>query len=82
MSNALGLSKKKKEDGIMILVESEMGNICLIVDSILGQQQVVIKPIPPLLTQFDKVQSYLAGCSILEDGSISLILDVNAMIHR
>ena len=82
LSNALGLSKKKKEDGIMILVESEMGNICLIVDSILGQQQVVIKPIPPLLTQFDKVQSYLAGCSILEDGSISLILDVNSMIHR
>lgn len=82
LSKILGLSDIKKEDGIMILVESEMGNICLIVDSILGQQQVVIKPIPAILTQFRGVQSYLAGCSILEDGSISLILDVNAMIHR
>jgi len=82
LSKILGLSDIKKEDGIMILVESEMGNICLIVDSILGQQQVVIKPIPTILTQFIGVQSYLAGCSILEDGSISLILDVNAMIHR
>ncbi|MCC3870342.1 chemotaxis protein CheA [Terrisporobacter mayombei] len=82
LSKILGLSDFKKDDGIMILVESEMGNICLIVDSILGQQQVVIKPIPTILTQFRGVQSYLAGCSILEDGSISLILDVNAMIHR
>lgn len=82
LSKILGLSDIKKDDGIMILVESEMGNICLIVDSILGQQQVVIKPIPTILTQFRGVQSYLAGCSILEDGSISLILDVNAMIHR
>ncbi|WP_434798881.1 chemotaxis protein CheW [Terrisporobacter vanillatitrophus] len=82
LSKILGLSDAKKDDGIMILVESEMGNICLIVDSILGQQQVVIKPIPTILTQFEGVQSYLAGCSILEDGSISLILDVNAMIHR
>lgn len=82
LSKVLGLSDIKKDDGIMILVESEMGNICLIVDSILGQQQVVIKPIPTILTQFRNVQSYLAGCSILEDGSISLILDVNAMIHR
>ena len=82
VSNILGLNSEKKDDGIMILVESEMGNICLIVDSIIGQQQVVIKPIPALLTHFEKVQSYLSGCSILEDGSISLILDVNTMIHR
>ena len=72
----------KSDEGIMILVESEMGNVCIIVDSIIGQQQVVIKPIPTLLTQFEKVQSYMAGCSILEDGSISLIFDVNAIINK
>lgn len=82
LSKILESSNVKKDDGIMILIESEMGNICLIVDSILGQQQVVIKPIPNILTQFTKVQSYLAGCTILENGSISLILDVNAIIHR
>ncbi|MBC6005053.1 chemotaxis protein CheW, partial [Paeniclostridium sp. NSJ-45] len=46
------------------------------------QQQVVIKPVPTLLTQFEKVHSYISGCSILEDGSISLIFDVNAIITK
>ncbi|WP_042276395.1 chemotaxis protein CheA [[Clostridium] dakarense] len=82
LSNILEINETKSDEGIMILVESEMGNVCMIVDSIIGQQQVVIKPIPTLLTQFEKVQSYMSGCSILEDGSISLIFDVNAIINR
>ena len=73
----MNLKIKTKE-----LVESEIGNICIIVDKIIGQQNVVIKPIPQLLTQFEKVQSYMSGCSILEDGSISLIFDVNSIITR
>ncbi|MDU7966744.1 MAG: chemotaxis protein CheW, partial [Paeniclostridium sordellii] len=81
LSKILGLDNKKTDEGIMILVESEMGNVCIIVDSIIGQQQVVIKPVPTLLTQFEKVHSYISGCSILEDGSISLIFDVNAIIN-
>lgn len=82
LSNILGLEEKNTEEGIMVLVESEMGNVCIIVDSIIGQQQVVIKPIPTLLTKFEKVQAYMSGCSILEDGSIGLIFDVNAVINR
>ncbi|MGX4601232.1 chemotaxis protein CheW [Faecalimicrobium sp. JNUCC 81] len=82
LSNILEINETKSDEGIMILVESEMGNVCMIVDSIIGQQQVVIKPIPTLITQFEKVQSYMSGCSILEDGSISLIFDVNAIINR
>jgi two-component system, chemotaxis family, sensor kinase CheA len=81
LSKILDITAKSNE-GIMILVESEMGNVCIIVDSIIGQQQVVIKPIPTLLTQFEKVQSCMSGCSILEDGSISLIFDVNAVINK
>ena len=81
LSKILGLDNKKTDEGIMILVESEMGNVCIIVDSIIGQQQVVIKPVPTLLTQFEKVHSYISGCSILEDGSISLIFDVIAIIN-
>lgn len=81
LSKLLGINKDKSSEEIMILVESEMGNVCIIVDGIIGQQQVVIKPIPTLLSKFEKVQSYLSGCSILEDGSISLIFDVNAIIN-
>ncbi|MDM8127605.1 chemotaxis protein CheA [Paraclostridium benzoelyticum] len=82
LSNILGIDTQKNDNGIMILVESEIGNVCIIVDGIIGQQQVVIKPIPELLTQFEKIQSYMSGCSILEDGSISLIIDANAIISE
>lgn len=82
LSNILGIKTEDSNEGIMILVESEMGNICIIVDRIIGQQNVVIKPIPQSLTQFEKVQSHMSGCSILEDGSISLIFDVNSIISR
>ncbi len=82
LSNILGIKTEDSTEGIMILVESEMGNICIIVDRIIGQQNVVIKPIPQSLTQFEKVQSHMSGCSILEDGSISLIFDVNSIISR
>ena len=82
LSNILGMDKSNSDEGAMILVESEMGSVCIIVDSIIGQQQVVIKPVPTLLTQFEKVHSYISGCSILEDGSISLIFDVNAIITK
>ena len=82
LSNILGMNKSNSDEGVMILVESEMGSVCIIVDSIIGQQQVVIKPVPTLLTQFEKVHSYISGCSILEDGSISLIFDVNAIITK
>ena len=82
LSDILGIENKANNEGIMILVESEIGNICIIVDRIIGQQNVVIKPIPQLLTQFEKVQSYMSGCYILEDGSISLIFDVNSIITR
>lgn len=82
LSDILGIETKDNNEGIMILVESEIGSICIIVDRIIGQQNVVIKPIPKLLTQFEKVQLYISGCSILEDGSISLIFDVNSIISR
>lgn len=82
LSNILGIKTEDSNEGIMILVESEIGNICIIVDKIIGQQNVVIKPIPQSLTQFEKVQSHMSGCSIMEDGSISLIFDVNSIISR
>ena len=81
LSEILGIEAENKDDDIMILVETEIGSVCILVDKIIGQHHVVIKPIPPMLTQFEQVQSHMSGCSILEDGSISLILDANAIIN-
>ena len=69
------------EDGILILVESGDGSICLFVDSIIGEQQVVVKPLPTILNKSDLKEAGISGCSILGDGSINLILDIGNIIE-
>lgn len=64
------------EDGIIIWVESGDKSYCLFVDELLGEQQVVVKPLPSYLNSFNIKNSGVAGCTILGDGNISIILDV------
>ena len=51
--------------------------LCLFVDELLGEQQVVVKPLPSYLSRFNIKQSGIAGCTILGDGNISIILDIS-----
>jgi two-component system chemotaxis sensor kinase CheA len=69
------------DDGILILVESGDGSVCLFVDKIVGEQQVVVKPMPPILAKYSLKESGISGCSILGDGSINLILDIGNLIE-
>lgn len=62
-------------DGIMIMVEQDDKTICVFADKLLGQQQVVVKALPEYIQRFKKIKG-LAGCTLLGDGSISLILDI------
>jgi len=65
--------------GVCLLVESEVGGrAALVVDSIEGQKQVVIKS---LEANYDKVD-LIAAATILGDGRVALILDVDAVIAR
>lgn len=59
-------------DGIMIMVEADGKKICLLADSLLGQQQVVVKALPGYI----KKTRGIVGCTLLGDGGVSLILDV------
>ena len=64
------------EDGIVLWVESGENSYCLFVDELIGQQQVVVKPLPAYINDYG-IKSYgIAGCTILGDGTISIILDV------
>ncbi|MBP2627661.1 MAG: putative chemotaxis protein CheA [Firmicutes bacterium] len=65
-------------DGIMVMIESDSKTACLFVDKLVGEQQVVVKALPRYLK---KVQG-IAGCTILGDGGISLILDINGILER
>lgn len=68
------------EDGILIFVESGDNSACLFVDKIIGEQQVVVKPLPIILNKYKLKESGIYGCSILGDGSINLILDVGNLM--
>ncbi len=67
-------------DGILVWVESSENSCCLFVDELLGKQQVVIKPLPSYLNNFKIKDAGIAGCTILGDGNISLILDVTNLM--
>ncbi|MBQ8519064.1 MAG: chemotaxis protein CheA [Agathobacter sp.] len=59
------------EKGMMVIMEVDGQHVCLFVDSLVGKQEIVVKPIP---TYVKKVKG-LSGCTQLGDGSIALILD-------
>ena len=64
------------DDGILIWVEASDKSYCMFVDQLLGEQQVVVKPLPSYLNNFNIKHSGISGCTILGDGNISIILDV------
>jgi two-component system chemotaxis sensor kinase CheA len=61
--------------GTMIVAESEGTLFCLFVDDLLGKQEVVIKSLD---RRFKDVAG-LAGCAILGDGRVGLILDLDGI---
>ena len=68
-------------EGILVVVEAQSYTYCLFVDNLVGEQQTVVKPMPAYISMnFESVKS-MAGCTILGDGSISLILDINGLVR-
>lgn len=69
-------STKRADESLVVLLESEGNNrFGLVVDQLLGQQQVVIKN----LEEHYKAVPGVAGATILGDGRVSLILDIDAL---
>ncbi|TPV93539.1 MAG: hypothetical protein B7733_19880 [Myxococcales bacterium FL481] len=60
------------DSGILVLVEDQGTAFCLAADEIVGQRQIVVKP----LDKYLKTIRGISGCSILGSGEICLILDV------
>ena len=60
-----------------MVVESDGRRTCIMVDELIGQQQVVIKTIGET---FKNVKG-IAGGAILGDGKVGLILDVRGVIE-
>ena len=63
-------------DGIILWVESGDNSFCLFVDKLIGEQQVVVKPLPDYVNNYGIRNYGVTGCTILGNGDISIILDV------
>ncbi len=70
-------SEEKVDDGIIVVLDHEGRQACILIDSLLQEQEIVVKPIPSYIK---KVRG-LSGCTQLGDGSIALILDVAGLIE-
>ncbi len=63
---------------IMVVVEAEGGRVAMLVDELLGQQQVVVKNLEANYRKVDDV----SGATIMGDGRVALILDVGSLVRR
>lgn len=67
-------------EGVLIMVEQDGQRTCIFVDELLGQQQVVVKALPTFIKGFHSIEG-ISGCTILGDGDISLILDIQGLLR-
>ncbi len=80
LSDAIGVSPRTKaEDHVTVVVVASADNVIgICVDELIGKEEVVIKS---LADDFKKVEG-VSGASVLGDGTVSLILDVPAIVRR
>ncbi|WP_296131498.1 chemotaxis protein CheA [Pseudomonas sp. Ga0074129] len=62
-------------EAIVLILEAEGRKFALLVDDLVGQQQVVIKSLEQNFRRIDGI----TGATIMGDGSVALILDVDAL---
>jgi two-component system, chemotaxis family, sensor kinase CheA len=67
---------KNPWEGLIVIVESNGVYLGLLVDELIGQQQIVIKSIDSALTK----SRAISGASILGDGTVSLIMDIHGLV--
>jgi two-component system chemotaxis sensor kinase CheA len=67
-----------KSADIMVVVEAEGGRVALLLDELLGQQQVVVKN---LEANYRKVH-HVSGATIMGDGRVALILDIGSLVRQ
>lgn len=70
-------SKKSKDENLIVVIVKKGDKMAgLVIDELIGQQEIVIKS----LGKYIKQCKFISGATILGDGEIALILDANALI--
>lgn len=78
LSNVLDVeSTKSPEEHLMVVIVKKGDKLAgLVIDDMIGQQEIVIKS----LGKYIKQCKFISGATILGDGEVALILDANALI--
>ena len=63
-------------EGIIIVVHSGGRRACLLIDEVVGNQQIVVKSLSEYLGKVEGI----SGCSILGDGTVSFIIDTGKLL--
>lgn len=71
-----GITGTLPERREIVLVSYEKEQVALIVDAVVGENQTVLKP----LGKHYKNQDFVSGGTIMGDGSVALVLDVNKIV--
>jgi two-component system chemotaxis sensor kinase CheA len=79
LSDMFDIETAVREDqkAYVVIVSSGTRRVGLLVDTLIGQEEVVIKP----LADYIQEDSAFSGATILGDGKISLILDVDGLVN-
>ena len=78
LNEVLDVESRRNDDDNLIVVIVKKGDKMagLVIDELIGQQEIVIKT----LGKYIKQCRFISGATILGDGEIALILDTNALI--
>ncbi|ROR32520.1 chemotaxis protein CheA [Inmirania thermothiophila] len=77
LDRVLGL-RERGEGGHIVVIRTERRAFGLVVDDVVASQEIVVKPLPRLL----KGVHEFAGCTIMGDGRVVVILDVLGVAQR
>jgi len=72
-----GIDSNGSEDLLVVVVERGGSNVGLVVDQVIGQQEVIIKTLDNSILKGVKG---FAGATILGDGNVALIVDVVTLL--
>ncbi len=72
----LGVEEIERETMMAVIIKKGEKQIGFIIDTLIGQQEIVIKPLGKYLNHINMI----AGATILGNGEVALILDINTLV--
>ena len=78
LDSVLDIEQKEDEESLTVVIVKKGDKLAgLVVDKLIGQQEIVIKSLGKYLSNSSKI---IGGATILGDGEVALILDVNTLL--